>query len=178
MWNSAIALINSQHHRDGSTRDFLDDDGWVATFAQKVAGAAKVSRTQLQRLRTLRAALRQTVTELSRVHAVSARTLRSVNSFLQPITVRATLTKGEGGGFILKRSMDGPRDLPGQIAQDFAELVAQGDCRRLKACENETCRWVFYDESRNRVRRWCDSTRCGNVMKVRRFRERGRAQPL
>jgi iron complex outermembrane recepter protein len=33
---------------------------------------------------------------------------------------------------------------------------------------------LVYDESRNRIRIWCDSSECGNVMKVRRFRERQR----
>jgi len=35
--------------------------------------------------------------------------------------------------------------------------------------------WAFYDESKNRSRRWCSAAECGNLIKVRRFRERQRA---
>lgn len=30
----------------------------------------------------------------------------------------------------------------------------------------------MYDESRNRTRRWCEAGACGNLLKVRQFRER------
>ena len=62
-----------------------------------------------------------------------------------------------------------------EIAASFAGLVECGDPGRLKACENPECLWVFYDESRNRSRRWCDATECGNLIRVRRFRARQRA---
>ena len=59
-----------------------------------------------------------------------------------------------------------------RIAGSFATLLLPSHVERIKICDNEDCRWVFYDESRNRVRRWCDDKMCGNLMKVRRFRER------
>lgn len=46
---------------------------------------------------------------------------------------------------------------------------------RLRRCENEGCRWAFVDASRNGCRRWCDPAICGNVSKVRAYRERRRA---
>jgi predicted RNA-binding Zn ribbon-like protein len=39
---------------------------------------------------------------------------------------------------------------------------------RLKVCERDSCRWAFYDDSRNRVRRWCSMAGCGNHVKMRR----------
>jgi hypothetical protein len=45
----------------------------------------------------------------------------------------------------------------------------------LRACDNPLCRFVFLDNSRNRSRRWCDMTACGNRAKLRRFRGRGGA---
>jgi len=61
-----------------------------------------------------------------------------------------------------------------EIAASTADLLSNHDLRRLKVCDNPGCRWVFYDESRNRNRRWCESTSCGNRFKVRRYRERQR----
>jgi hypothetical protein len=47
-----------------------------------------------------------------------------------------------------------------------------GSWRRLKACANEECRWVFYDRSRNQQGSWCDMAVCGNRLKNRRLRAR------
>jgi len=43
---------------------------------------------------------------------------------------------------------------------------------RVRECANQECHWLFVDRSRNRSRRWCDMAICGNVMKVRRFRQK------
>ncbi|MGH9185590.1 MAG: CGNR zinc finger domain-containing protein [Acidimicrobiales bacterium] len=50
--------------------------------------------------------------------------------------------------------------------------AADGTWARLKACRNHTCRWAFYDSSRNRSGAWCVMSVCGNRAKVRAFRER------
>jgi predicted RNA-binding Zn ribbon-like protein len=39
---------------------------------------------------------------------------------------------------------------------------------RLKACARDTCRWAFYDASRNQSRRWCSMAGCGNHIKMKR----------
>lgn len=43
---------------------------------------------------------------------------------------------------------------------------------RLKACRREDCRWVFYDQSRNRSKTWCAMGVCGNRTKAEKFRKR------
>ena len=47
-----------------------------------------------------------------------------------------------------------------------------GTWDRLKACPEESCGWVFYDQSRNRSSTWCSMAVCGNRAKARAFRER------
>ncbi len=39
---------------------------------------------------------------------------------------------------------------------------------RLKVCDRDTCRWAYYDASRNQNRRWCSMAACGNHVKMRR----------
>jgi predicted RNA-binding Zn ribbon-like protein len=46
---------------------------------------------------------------------------------------------------------------------------------RVRRCADESCGKLFIDESRNRSRRWCDMSSCGNRAKIRRFRQRKRA---
>ena len=55
------------------------------------------------------------------------------------------------------------------IARSAADLLTSGDHDRIKECASTTCEWVFLDRSRNRSRRWCDMSDCGNRAKARRF---------
>lgn len=48
-----------------------------------------------------------------------------------------------------------------------ATAVAAGTWSRLKTCREPSCRWAFYDHSRNRGRTWCSMDVCGNRVKVR-----------
>lgn len=49
-----------------------------------------------------------------------------------------------------------------------------GTFPRLKGCANDTCRWLFYDRSKNRSKKWCDMQTCGNVINARAYRHRHR----
>ncbi len=51
-------------------------------------------------------------------------------------------------------------------------LLRNPPARRIKTCPGETCGWKFLDRSKNRSRRWCDMTVCGNVAKARKYRAR------
>jgi predicted RNA-binding Zn ribbon-like protein len=59
-----------------------------------------------------------------------------------------------------------------RIADSAADLLAHGDLTRLRECGGENCGWLFEDASKNRRRQWCDMQDCGNLAKVRRFRQR------
>jgi len=48
------------------------------------------------------------------------------------------------------------------------------DLSRVKECSNSGCGAFFYDTSKNRGRRWCTTTGCGNRMRVAAFYERQR----
>ncbi len=61
------------------------------------------------------------------------------------------------------------------IARSATELLTSDDVRRVKACGDDSCAWLFCDESRNRSRRWCDMRDCGNRAKARRHYARRRA---
>ena len=63
----------------------------------------------------------------------------------------------------------------GQVAISFAELLAQHDTARIKQCENPDCRWIYYDESANQTRRWCEDS-CANLMRVRKHRRQHQGQ--
>lgn len=60
----------------------------------------------------------------------------------------------------------------GRFLAIIYEAVTQGTWQRMKVCRNDTCRWAFYDSSRNRSGAWCTMAICGNRMKGRAFRRR------
>lgn len=67
--------------------------------------------------------------------------------------------------------------IDGAVARVLAAIAAasiEGTWRRLKACRDETCRWAFYDSSRNVSAAWCSMASCGNRAKARRHREKRR----
>jgi predicted RNA-binding Zn ribbon-like protein len=61
------------------------------------------------------------------------------------------------------------------IARSAADLLTSPERDRIKECASATCEWVFLDRSRNRSRRWCDMSDCGNRAKARRFHSRKQA---
>jgi predicted RNA-binding Zn ribbon-like protein len=60
------------------------------------------------------------------------------------------------------------------LAADAADLLASEQLERVKKCCGDHCEWVFVDESRNRSRRWCEMSDCGNRAKQRRYQRRHR----
>lgn len=64
----------------------------------------------------------------------------------------------------------------GPIARSAAELLTSPERDLVRECANEACSWLFVDQTKNHRRRWCSTTGCGNVAKVRRYRQRLRVQ--
>ena len=62
------------------------------------------------------------------------------------------------------------------IADSAAELLTHEDLTRLKECGGQNCGWLFLDTSKNGRRQWCDMRDCGNLAKVRKFREKQRGK--
>lgn len=52
------------------------------------------------------------------------------------------------------------------------EAITDGTFSRLKACASETCRWLYFDHSKNQSRKWCEMQTCGNVINARAYRQR------
>jgi predicted RNA-binding Zn ribbon-like protein len=61
------------------------------------------------------------------------------------------------------------------VARSAGDLLTSRDLERVRQCPGEECGWLFLDTSRSRRRQWCDMAECGNLAKVRRFRQKQRA---
>jgi predicted RNA-binding Zn ribbon-like protein len=70
---------------------------------------------------------------------------------------------------------DGLQQVLFAVLTSAADLLASGRLGRVRECASADCTWLFVDESRNRSRRWCDMSACGNRMKAHRHYQRSRA---
>uniref|UniRef100_UPI0011B05F6F CGNR zinc finger domain-containing protein n=1 Tax=Streptomyces sp. FM008 TaxID=1983802 RepID=UPI0011B05F6F len=62
--------------------------------------------------------------------------------------------------------------LTARVAAAVARGSLDGSWQRLKACEDETCRWAYYDRSPAGRGRWCSMEVCGARAKMRAYRAR------
>jgi predicted RNA-binding Zn ribbon-like protein len=58
------------------------------------------------------------------------------------------------------------------VVRSAGELLTSADLERVGQCPGDECGWLFLDTSRARRRQWCDMAQCGNLAKVRRFRQK------
>src|SRR5690606_9297348 len=93
-----------------------------------------------------------------------------LNRWLEKYPVTACIRNGRvhyrGGG-----------SLCGELLALAVEAVSEGKWERFKACPD--CRWVFYDNTRNKSKVWCsmnadgpEGRACGTIAKVNRWRQR------
>ena len=74
-------------------------------------------------------------------------------------------------------AVPGSAGLNGALARLFAIILAaqvDGTWQRLKVCQNDICRWAFYDASKNQSGHWCTMAICGSRRKTRAYRARRR----
>jgi len=159
----------------GRRENRLENVAWLEGFLQewKLTAPLPAEEAELLALLSLRNNLRQMVEAVVQGQGISAKDMEALNQILAlaPSHLRLSIVEQE---YRLEQvsAVAGWTSVMGRIAESFADLLVHQDRRRLKICDNQDCQWIFFDESRNRVRRWCDDKACGNLMKVRRFRER------
>jgi predicted RNA-binding Zn ribbon-like protein len=174
-----IDFVNSDwrdYRGSGRREDRLEDPQWLRRFRQQwnlgsIDPRRPEDRTSLRRLRSL---LQRIVRSIVEGAEPRRRDLTALNRWLSAKPVRSRLAS-ERGEFRLQlvptaRGLDA---VCFAIAASFAEFLVEGDPSRLRTCDNPDCGWVFYDRTKSRTRRWCADA-CGNLIKVRAFRQRRR----
>ncbi|WP_394362905.1 CGNR zinc finger domain-containing protein [Amycolatopsis sp. SB7-3] len=64
--------------------------------------------------------------------------------------------------------------LPHFLALAAEDLLRSGELERIRECEGPGCGWIFTDHTRNRSRRWCSSSDCGNRARAKRHYDKTR----
>ncbi len=162
------AFVNSADLQDGpetlSTPEALST--WLSSHGLMPAGGA-ADQGDLRHALALREALRGIIGANSGgvVYPVDLATLNEAASASK---LRARF--GSDGRARLEPDVSGVTGALGRIVAAAFTAVADDDWTRLKLCRSQTCRWAFFDRSRNHSSRWCTMASCGNREKARRFR--------
>lgn len=173
-----IQFLNSDYHDyrgTGKREERLESPEWVASFLSRwpQVDLGMPAGDTLVQLKALRSLLRSAVEGFQRGEELTADRIAPLNACLADVTyVRWYEPHAAGGALQLLPVSTDWRWVMAEITASFLQTVTDGLAGRIKICENPDCKWVYYDESKNRTRRWCSHDTCGTLMKVRRFRSR------
>jgi predicted RNA-binding Zn ribbon-like protein len=166
-------FINSSGLLQGS--DEFATDALSATWRREINGSkGSVSDGDRRRL----VATREGVRDLLEAHTgkdVDPAVLVRLEKLLRRPRLRLALSPA---GANLAVDCEGVDAFLGRISTAIVEATLLGTWKRLKVCRRETCRWVYYDYSKNGCSRWCSMRVCGSHEKARAYRARhGRSAP-
>ncbi len=130
----------------------------------------------LARVRSVRAALRDLAHAVSHGGSPGDASLAEINRAIAS-RERIELVQSRDGVSVGHSHVGDPLDdALARLAEPLVNEIRAGRSERVRICANDTCRWVFFDESRAGQRRWCDMASCGNRAKAARHRARVKAR--
>ena len=140
----------------------------------QAASHPQAAARDLARIRAARGALREVADAIAEHRAPRDGSLDTVNRALHARQVIELVPATDGVSVDHRHVGDPIDDALARLADPLVRELTSGQPERIRICANDTCRWVFYDHSRTRRRRWCDMATCGNRAKAARHRARAR----
>ena len=154
-----------------SERGICHED--LAPAALKASGITQDEA--LERVRSVRDALREVADAVTHDRPPTDDALAEVNRAIRA-RERVELVKESDGVSVGHSHVGDPLDdALARLADPLVSEIQNGRTDRIRICANDTCRWVFFDESRAGRRIWCDMASCGNRAKAARHRARAKA---
>jgi predicted RNA-binding Zn ribbon-like protein len=147
------------------------DDG--NELRQLAAGQPDAAEAALTKARALRETLYRLFLSAIRDEQPNADDLQALNRALADAPARAEM--GYQDGKYVWQLPDTAYSLDTVTWRALwaaADLLASDRLDQVKVCEGDECGWVFLDTSRNRARRWCSMSDCGNRAKANRYYRR------
>ena len=136
-----------------------------------------IATRKLNRIRSVRAALREVANSIAEQRAADPGALDTVNRALHARQVIELIPAPDGVNVDHRHVGDPIDDALSRLADPLVRELTGGHPERIRICDNDRCRWVFYDTSRTGRRRWCDMATCGNRAKAARHRARAKGTP-
>ena len=191
---TVLQPVAHEHHIDlDAALDFLNtldlDDGQLVEHLEEPAEAAAWfvehglihpdakptwNRPDLDRIREVRAAIRDVVDSVVERHPPKARSVDLVNRTLEARRPARVELDGTAIRIGHRHAATPVQDALAVIAEAIVDELASGRPDRFRICANERCAWTFFDSSPTGRRRWCDMSTCGNQAKAARHRAKAR----
>jgi predicted RNA-binding Zn ribbon-like protein len=188
--DEALDFLNTKELVSGSLVDHLEkpDDafGWLGARGlvhaellererRRIAEDPDAGARALGRIRRVRDALRELTDAVVERRKATPSALAEVNRAIRAREV-IELEATDDGVRVGHRHVGDPiDDALARLAEPIVHEISGGHPERLRICDNESCRWVFYDGSPTGRRRWCSMASCGNRAKAARHRARVKA---
>jgi predicted RNA-binding Zn ribbon-like protein len=170
------AFVNSVD-REEATEELSSPEAlgaWLSARRLLAPGSSAPGRADLERAVALREALRELLLAHHGDHVADPAAAETLDAAAR--RARLEVRFGADGASRVAPGRDGVDGALGDVLAIVAAAQADGTWERLKACPWDTCRWAFYDRSRNRSGVWCNMAVCGNRAKAQAFRERRRGE--
>jgi len=186
-----LDFVNTEGLQNGERIDLLADFpdlvAWLA--AAKVVARAEADGAlrqwngapsgarALREARKLRAQCREMLEQIVRGRPVPGAALEAINTLLARPIGHSEVVRAPNG--FLRRfrfELRAPVDLLVPVAETASDFLCHADLSLVRKCENLPCLRYFYDLSKNRTRRWCSMSVCGNRMKVAAYYRRAKRQ--
>jgi predicted RNA-binding Zn ribbon-like protein len=187
---SFLDFINTEASEAGNRVNLLNDGQdfvrWLVLAKVFERNKLKLALEQWQEEKTggriwkdalaLRPVLRRMVEAILAERPIPRASIDAINSLIgKPSSLTKLVKTPRTFERRFELELKEPKQLLVPLAESAADLLCRGDFSRLKRCDNSKCAAFFYDTSKNRMRRWCIGTECGNRMRVAKFYARSRS---
>lgn len=136
-----------------------------------------VTQPEFRRLVEFRESLRGLLAAHNHAPAEQSAGVHGLVTLVRSSTLNVTFGPDGEAHLVPTNSQSGDVDcaIAVMLAIIFRATV-EGTWGRLKACRSERCRWIFFDNTKNRSGTWCVMDVCGSRAKMREYRRRSAAK--
>ncbi|WP_310500708.1 ABATE domain-containing protein [Paenibacillus qinlingensis] len=181
LWDDFMKSDYHDWRGSGHSEDRLDKPGWLEQWLaiHNLPYPGTPSAKEFDELRQLRGHIRRIVEKLTVSESADPANLEGLNRALSGGPMYLRIAESDSDFRLESIPLQaGWSRIGAAVATSFGRILTDCEPSRLRICENSDCLAIYYDETRNRSKRFCDDKVCGNLMKVRRFRARQKAAKI
>jgi predicted RNA-binding Zn ribbon-like protein len=151
-----------------AAREVLPADA-IAAMASWWQARPRLAEAAFGEAIALREALYRTFSAAAAGTAPDGTDVDALNGVLAHTPARVRLCPAAAGyAWQVARLRPATSDLLAPVLWSAADLLTHPRLARLRRCANDKCLYLFVDDSRNGMRRWCSMSTCGNRAKAHR----------
>jgi predicted RNA-binding Zn ribbon-like protein len=186
--NAALDLVNTVSGWNLDPEDWVPDMAsflvWAQTCrvldtretheaARRAAALPVAAERVLASVKELRFALWGLIHSLQHRKPAKPADLSVINEWMRRLALsEQVVVRRNKIGFAMNRDISVLEFPALRVTAAALSFLKDPPLARIKTCAARDCGWKFVDHSKNRSRRWCDMSMCGNLAKSRQYRAR------